>query len=911
MAATEVGVIGRVQGLRRFHLVRVLARDEGPRSLMANPLIATKLHVPSPRRNLVPRRRLDARLASAVDAKLILVSAPAGFGKTTLVTEWLGTVVDAGTAVAWLSLDERDNDPRVFWSYVLASLQMAMPGLGAGAHTLLDSGNAPTEDVLATLVNELHDIDQDIALVLDDFHVIESSDVSEGLTYLLDHLPERAHLVIASRADPPLPLARLRARGELVEVRAADLRFTAEEAAEYLNGAMGLELTAADIATLEARTEGWIAALQLAALSLQGRDDVAGFIAGFAGDDRFIVDYLVGEVLHRQPESIRSFLLQTSVLDRLQGSLCDAVTGTTGGKGALESLDRQNLFVIPLDDRREWYRYHHLFADVLRARLLDEDADAAVELHHRASVWYADHGEPSDAVRHALAAGDFTRAAGLVELAIPDMQRDRQDATIHEWAYALPENIVRDRPVLAVGLAGGLMSTGEFERVDARLDQAEHWLAMAPDAREAAGMVVVDDAQLQALPGAIEMYRAGLALLRGDVEATVAHADRVLAVAPEDDELRRAAARALLGLAAWTEGDLDRAFAEYTLSIAGMRRIGHIADILGESIAMADIRVAQGRLRDAQRLYEQGVQLVADHGPLRGAADMHVGLAEILRERDDRAGAAEHLRRAQELERFGTRQYPYRSRAVLAGIRLAEGDVAGCLALLEEAERVYDTDFSPAVRPVGARRARTHVLMGDIGAARAWVRERGLSTDDELRYVTEFEHITMAIILINDQPSAREAQQVSAMLDRMLDDAEAGGRGSSVIEILAVQALAFDARGETASALDALQRAIALAEPEGYVRVFAFLGPRLAALRERLTTGVTRPDPDQAGLVDPLSDRELDVLRLLRSELSGPDIARELTVSLHTVRTHTKNIYTKLGVNSRREAVRRADELGL
>ncbi len=767
--------------------------------------------------------------------------------------------------------------------------------------------------MLATLVNELHGVNQDVALVLDDFHVIESSDVADGLTYLLDHLPERAHLVIASRADPPLPLARLRARGELGEVRAADLRFTAEEAAEYLNGAMGLELTAADIATLEARTEGWIAALQLAALSLQGRDDVASFIAGFAGDDRFIVDYLVGEVLQRQPESIRRFLLQTSVLDRLLGSLCDAVTGATGGKAALESLDRQNLFVIPLDDRREWYRYHHLFADVLRARLLDEDPDAAVELHHRASVWYADHGEPSDAVRHTLAAGDFTRAAALVELAIPDMQRDRQDATIHEWAHALPEDIVRVRPVLAVGLAGGLMATGEFERVDARLDQAEHWLALAPDAREPAGMVVVDEAQLRALPGAIEMYRAGLALLRGDTEATVAHADRVLAVAPDDDELRRAAARALLGLAAWSEGDLDRAFAEYTLSIAGMRRIGHIADILGESIAMADIRVAQGRLRDAQRLYEQGLQLVADHGagPLRGAADMHVGLAEILRERDDREGAAEHLRRAQELERFGTRQYPYRSRAVRAGIRLAEGDVAGCLALLEEAERVYDTDFSPAVRPVGARRARTHVLMGDISAARAWVRERGLSTDDELRYVTEFEHITMAIILINDQPSGRELQQVSAMLDRLLVAAAAGGRGSSVIEILAVQALAFDARGETASALDALRRAIALAEPEGYVRVFAFLGPRLAALREGLTTGVTPPDPHQAGLVDPLSDRELHVLRLLRSELSGPDIARELTVSLHTVRTHTKNIYTKLGVNSRREAVRRADELGL
>ena len=356
-----------------------------------------------------------------------------------------------------------------------------------------------------------------------------------------------------------------------------------------------------------------------------------------------------------------------------------------------------------------------------------------------------------------------------------------------------------------------------------------------------------------------------------------------------------------------------RAFAEYTDSIAGMRRIGHIADILGCSIAMADIRVAQGRLRDAQRLYEQGLQLVADHGagPLRGTADMHVGLAEILRERDDREAAAEQLQRAQELELFGTRQYPYRSRAVRAGLRLADGDTAGCLALLEEAERVYDTDFSPAVRPIGARRARTYVRQGDLNAARAWVRERNLSTDDELRYVTEFEHITLAIILINDAPGERELQQVSAMLDRLLAAAEAGGRGSSVIEILAVQALAFDARGDTPRALDALRRAVALAEPEGYVRVFDYLGPRLRALREALATGSARPRPQQPGLVDPLSDRELDVLRLLRSDLSGPDIARELTVSLNTMRTHTKNIYTKLGVNNRREAVRRADELGL
>lgn len=879
---------------------------------MTNPLIATKLHSPLPRRNLVVRRRLHERLTREVDAKLILVSAPAGFGKTTFVTEWLGTVADGGAAVAWLSLDERDNDPAVFWSYVVAAVQTAVPDVGVSARALLESGDAPIETVLATLVNELHGVDRDVVLVLDDFHVIDRHDIQDELAQLLDHLPARVRLMIASRADPTLPLARLRARGELGEIRAADLRFTPDEAAEYLNGAMGLDLTAADIATLEARTEGWIAALQLAALSMQGRDDATTFIAGFAGDDRFVIDYLVGEVLQRLPEPVRRFLLQTSVLDRLQGSLCDTVTGTIGGKAALESLDRQNLFVIPLDGRREWYRYHHLFADVLRARLVDEEPDAPSELHRRASAWYADHGAPSDAIRHALAAGDITRAAMIAELAMPAMRRERQDATMREWAHVFPDDVLRVRPVLAVGFVGVLLSAGEFDRVEAHLHDAEQWLALTPEARDTAGMIVVDDAQLRALPGAIEMYRAALALTHGDVAATISHAHRVLELAPEDD-LARPAAQTLLGLAAWSMGDLDRAFAEYTEGIAGMRRIGHLADILGLTISMADIRVAQGRLRDAQRLYEQGLRLVADHGagPLRGTADMHVGLAEIFRERDDRDAATEQLGLAQDLELFGTPQYAYRSRAVRAGLRLAEGDAAGCLDLLEEAEQVYDTDFSPAVRSVGARRARTYVRMGNVNAARAWARERGLSTDDELSYVSEFEHITLAIILINDQPRERELQQVTAMLDRLLAGAVAGDRGSSVIEILAVQALAFDARGDTPSALGALRRAVALAEPEGYVRVFAYLGPRLQTLREALETGAVRPGPQQAGLVDPLSDRELDVLRLLRSDLSGPDIARELHVSLNTLRTHTKRIYTKLGVNNRREAVRRADELGI
>ena len=363
-----------------------------------------------------------------------------------------------GRSAAWLSLDQRDNDPALFWTYLIAALQTAAPGVGASALSLLQSPQPPIEAVLATLLNDLGAIANDVVLVLDDYHVIDARDVQDGMAFLLEHLPPQVHLVIASRADPALPLARLRGRGELVEIRAADLRFTPDEAAAYLNGVMGLALTAQDVAALEGRTEGWIAALQLAALSMQGRDDVAGFIAGFAGDDRYIVDYLAEEVLQRQPEHVRDFLLQTSILDRLSGPLCDAVTGQDGGKAMLEALERGNLFLVPLDDRRRWYRYHHLFADVLQAHLLDEQPDDVPDLHRRASAWYEQNGERSEAIRHALAAEDFERAADLVELAIPAMRRSRQEATLRGWLEALPDELVRVRPVLSVGYAGALLA---------------------------------------------------------------------------------------------------------------------------------------------------------------------------------------------------------------------------------------------------------------------------------------------------------------------------------------------------------------------------------------------------------------------------------------------------------------------
>ena len=901
------------------------------------PLLETKLHVPRPRTGLVARSRLSQRLGRGAETALTLVSAPAGFGKTTLLTEWLDSAAAAGQQVAWLSLDQRDNDPAAFWAYLIAALRTAAPGVGSGALTLLEPPQAPIDAVLSTMLNDLQAVSGDVVLVLDDYHVIEAPEVQEGMAFLLEHLPPQIHLVIASRSDPTLPLPRMRARGELVELRAADLRFTVEEAAAYLTEVMGLALTAADVAALEGRTEGWIAALQLAALSMQGRDDVTAFIASFAGDDRYIVDYLAQEVLLRQPDHVQQFLLQTSILDRLTGPLCDAVTGQNGGKAQLTALDRDNLFLVPLDDRRQWYRYHQLFADVLQAHLLDEHPDLVADLHRRASNWYEDGADPSEAIRHSLAARDFERAAELVERAMPNISKTRQEAAARDWLTALPDEIVRVRPVLNVGLAGAMLSVGETEGVEARLQATERQLATAAaphgNRHSQPEPLALDDEALRRVPAMIELYRAALALAGGAGATAVRHARQALDRATEGDHLGRAAAAGLLGLAYWAAGDLVAAHSSYSECVVGLHLAGHKADTLGCAVALADIRRTQGRLSDALRTYEQALQQAQgpDGAPLRGTADMYVGMSEICRERDDLPTAIQWLTRSNELGDYnGLPQNRYRSRVAMSRIREAEGDFGAAVDLLREADRLYVSDFFPRVRPVTAMLARVQLAQGDVAAALAWVRERELTVDDNLDYLNEFEHITLARVLRAQSPSTTRgsaSDDVTRLLERLLRTADDGDRTGSVIEILVLQALELQSRKDLPAALAVMERAVTLAEPQGYVRVFVDEGtPMMTLLRTLEKTGVAsayvgrllsamtphaRRAPSPSGLIDPLSERELDVLRLLGTDLDGPDIARHLVVSLSTVRTHTKNIYTKLGVNNRRAAVRRAAELNL
>ena len=908
---------------------------------MVATLLKSKCRVPSRGSNAVTRPRLTQRLDVALRAPLTVLAAPAGFGKTTALTDWLATLPPGAPAVAWLSLDRRDNDPSTFWTYVVTALRTAAPSLGSDALQLLASASPSSEAALAALLNDLGGRPEDLLLVLDDYHLVEAPEVNEGMTFLLEHQPPQLHVVLATRTDPPLPLARMRARGQLVEVRAADLRFTVEESAAYLNGPMELRISKGDLAALDQRTEGWIAALQLAALSMQGRKDVSAFIAGFTGDDRYVVDYLGEEVLTRLPTAVREFLLRTSILERLTGPLCDAVTGRTGGRASLVALERANLFVVPLDDTRQWYRYHHLFADVLHAHLFDEHAEEVPELHRRASVWFADNGDSSEAIGHALAGGDLRRAADLMELAIPGMSRERRDAELVGWVRALPDEVVGNRPVLAVLLAGALTLASDLDTVDERLSDVERsvcaedgtWPVSPPPE-----LVVVDMDGYRSLPARIAMYRAALALAHGDLDGTVAHAREASSLAPPGDHLSRASGGALAGLASWTRGDLGEAHAAYTESIAGLEKAGFVSDVLGCCITLGDICRTQGRLTDALRTYQSALDLASRQAggePLRGSADMHVGIAGVLLERDDVVAAAEHLAVSRGLGEYnGLPQNPYRWRVAMARLREVEGDLDGALALLDEADRVYVGDYLPNVRPVPALRARLWLRRGELDEAEAWAAQRHLSPDDELSYLHEYEDVTLARLLLARHRRDRDDRALEValgLLDRLLAAAQDGGRAGSLLEVLILQALAHQARGDAADGLVELQRAVALAQPEGYVRLFADEGPPMAALLKKLTkerpaagyvrrllaatastAGAEQRRPGRpAALVEPLSDRELDVLRLLGTDLDGPDIARALSVSLNTMRTHTRNIYAKLGVTSRRAAVRQAHHLNL
>ncbi|MEO1440632.1 MAG: LuxR C-terminal-related transcriptional regulator [Chloroflexota bacterium] len=851
--------------------------------------------------------------------KLTLISAPAGFGKTTLVSSWIAV---SKRPVAWLSLDERDSDPSRFLTYLIAAIQTIDADIGQWAGEAFQSGQQPSvEAVLTSVINEIAVIQADFWLVLDDYHLVDSPEIDAGLEFLLDHLPAQMHLVITTREDPQLPLARLRVRDQLTEVRVVDLRFTLDESAEFLNQAMGLSLSAQDVDALEKRTEGWIAGLQLAALSLQRHTNTQQFIDAFTGSHRFVVDYLLEEVLRQQSPIVRDFLLQTSILDHLNGSLCNAVTGRDDSQHTLETLERSNLFLIALDDERGWYRYHHLFGDALRNTLNSEHPDQVLVLYRHASDWYVEHDQPQEAIRYALLAEADERAADLIELTWQEMDSNYQSGAWISQVQRLPDDLLQRSPVLCAGYGWMMIYQGAFDSSERWFQRAEYWLNT--EVRE--DMRVADTFQFEMLPASLSVARAYRAMALGEVQMTLYHAQLALDQVGDAEHMSRTQAMSLSGLVQWANGELAAADDTISSLIDYMERFGRLADALELMFIVGDIRITCGALRSAYSLYQRGFEMLRTAPPginLIGQEDLYRGVVDIYREWGDWNAAEDHLVAAEELGAMAISRpdWPHRLNLTAARLALSQGNFDQALALSEAAQQHYSPSPIPPVRSAVSVMALVWIQQGNLSAAAKWARETAL---DEITYLTEFDHITHARLLLAQGAS----DMLHPLLKRLLLAAQAGGRTGSAIEILTLQALAYHANGDTSAALLPLEKALILAEPEGYVRLFADEGvPMSILLRNAIKQGIT---PDYAQrllasidgsspqtveaqpLIDPLSERELDVLRLLRTELSGPEIARELVISLNTFRTHSKNIYSKLAINSRRAAVRRATELKL
>lgn len=902
-------------------------------------LLATKLRTPRPRPGWVPRPRLLQRLRAGSAGELVLVCGPAGFGKSSLLADW---VRSDGRPVGWLSLDAGDNDPVRFWRHVAAALDGVRPGIAdrAGAH-LTAASSACLDGAVTTLVNELSGSVDEVALVVDDYHLIEAPEVHRSLQFLLDHLPPALHLVVASRSDPPLPLARLRARGQLTELRAGDLRFTHGETAELLRRTAGRELPAAVVAALGERTEGWAAGLQLAALSLQGRRDVTRFVQEFSGSHRFVLDYLTEEVLERQPEELRTFLLETSILDRLSGPLCDAVLGRTGSQRTLESVERASLFLIPLDEERRWWRYHHLFADLLRASLHRMHPARVPELHRAAATWYERRGLPDAAIRHALAAEDMGWAARLVERHFEEqIWRRAEGATLVGWLAALPADAIRRRPVLTLGQAYVTLMTGRLAEVEPLLAVAEEALERAAD-EPYASSIAREDSVLANVPAAIAIARADLARLGGDADREHAFARAALDRLTEQDVLLGAVARYQLAFADWLGGRV--AAAERVLAELFEERVASPRQDLALRAAfdLGGVRQAQGRLGAAQRTYERGLEVAAGTGSAATGGMAHVGLAEVCFERDETVAATEHVTIGIEL----CRRLAYAPALVaglltLARIRQADGDPAGAWAAIEQAEAAMPDSVVDLRNPLPALRARLALAAGRLGEATRWVRERGLAVDDEPVYLREPEYRVFARILVADHdPGA-----ASELLERWRRLAVAQGRAASVLRLRVLAALAHAAAGDQPAALAALAEALVLAAPERYLRVFLDEGAPLAALLRELVLGrrteslgaesvprefltvvaeafdrrgvpvlppVRRGAVAAPGMLQPLSVREHEVLLLLAAGHPNRAIAEELFITVDTVKRHISHVFDKMGVTNRTQAVARARELGL
>ena len=885
---------------------------------------------------MVPRPRLAERIDDELQRGLALVCAPAGYGKTVLLAEWARC---GRRPTAWLSLDTGDNDPARFWRHAVAALDRVRPGLGERVGPLLGPPAPPSfEGVVTALVNELADQsgDEEISLVLDDYHVVSSQPVHASVGFLLEHRPAGMHVALASRSDPPLPLARLRARGQLTELRAAELRFTIAEAEALLQQVAAL--TPEAVAALAARTEGWAAGLQLAALSLRDQPDVSGFVAAFTGSHRYILDFLAEEVLERQGEAVRTFLLETSVLERLSGSLCDALTGRTDSQETLEQIDRAGLFLIPLDDVRGWWRYHHLFADLLRSRL-EQQPDRAAELHRMAAAWYEQRGLTDDAIHHTLAAGDLNWAARLVEEHFDTVFNLRgEEATIQRWLPALPDDLVRSRPRLLLAQAQMAAMRGDVDTMEPLIEAAE---LVAPSAADEpfeptsgrAGSLLVN------VPAVIALQRSYLAQLRGDAEGTAAHTATALARVDDGELMLRSAVQGFLAVAEWLRGRLAEAEQAFASTIADWRTAGQLTTTAWGHYSLARIQRARGNLDASVATCRQDLEFTAPAGrrPYPAAGPALVGLAESSYLRNELDAAQDYVTEGIALCRQFVHTPPLTAGLVTrAWIHQAAGEQERARAAADEAVLLSPGPVG-LLNPVPAHRAKLLLAQGDVAAAAQWVQDSGLAGDDGVDYSRELGQVVLARVLL----AQGSPDRALALLDRLHAAALNQQRTASVIEIGALRSLALAAIGDEHGAVEALAQTLAVASQQGQVRVFIDEGPPMTALFGRLVAAqragrlatevphefVTRlsqcfgtegsaPRPGSAsspqpGLVEPLTARELEVLAMLAAGRSNQAIASELVVTLDTVKKHVSHVLSKLGATNRTQAVALARESGV
>jgi LuxR family maltose regulon positive regulatory protein len=882
---------------------------------MSSPILATKLYTPPLRTGVVPRPQLLKRLNEGLarGCKLTLISASAGFGKTTLVSEWSAT---CGKPVAWVSLDEGDNDPARFISYLIAALQTIRTGIGEGLLAVLQSPQPlQIETILTTLLNEISNIPGHFLLILDDYHLIDSQPVDQALAFLIEHQPPQMRLVITTREDPSLPLARLRARGQLTELRAAELRFTPAEAAAFLNRVMGLNLSEADVAALEARTEGWIAGLQMAAISMQGHKDAAGFIQSFTGSHRFVMDYLLEEVLQQQPESIQFFLLRTSVLDRICGPLCDAILldASIPGQATLEYLEHANLFIVPQDNERRWYRYHHLFGDLLRKRLGQNlTPEGIAELHIRASEWYENNNLTLEAFRHAAAANDIERAIRLMESKQMPLHLRGAATTILNWLEMLPGNLRNDRPVLWWKQASLMLTIGQTNDVEEILQKAESVLDAAP----------MSDAEFDEAPrdliGKIAVTRANLAQLQIQVETIFVQARRALEYLNLDDLSHRSSATCALGYAYFWRDNLDKAHQAYVEALSLAQTAGDIPNSILASVRLGQLQKDQNQLYLAVETSQHALQLLGDYSN-PNAIVAYLGLAEIFYRWNNLDVAEQYaeqgLKLAQQYDQITDRIIMSKLHLVI--IKLARRDIPGAAQLISQAEQTSrQKNYTPRQSSIAFFKTWMYLHQGDFDAAAQLTRDNDLP-------------IMRARVLIKQNESSTALD----LLEQLRQEAEAKGRAVMLLDVMAVQSIALYAHGEKEKAVELLGEVLARTEPEGWIRLFLDEGTPMAELLSIAATRGIRPDyinkllaafetepkwgrpvipvPEASFTDEILSPRELEVLRLVAEGLSNQEICQRLFLALDTVKGHNRRIFEKLQVKRRTEAIVRARELDL